>query len=208
MAEALPLTYAPACSAGNDVEHGEEACSVCLAVMCGEEKVMHLSCGHTFHCACISSWLLHQQASAKEMSCPVCRGAASPRQCCENAWTELDLKSQPRENKDPTSEELVRRAAARDRSGLRLYLLVLTACVAVVVLLGSSSLGEYSQQMGGSGSSSEGVIVGGRIVCKRIRCRASTTRVSVAEWQLMGNRMTQTHPYRRPDLSGRYWAND
>jgi hypothetical protein len=188
MPEAVPLASAPAaCSAGNDVELGEEACSVCLAVMCGEEKVLHLCCGHTFHCSCISSWLLHQQASAKETSCPVCRGAAHPRECCDNAWTELDLKSQPRANNEPTSEQLLRRASARNRSGVRLYLLVLMACVAIVMLLG----GESSQQMDGSSSSSEDVhdtgwphrvrtVYGGRT-------EHNTDAAGVEEWQLMGN---------------------
>ena len=188
MAEALPLTYAPECSAGNDVEHGEEACSICLAVMCGEEKVLHLSCGHTFHCACISSWLLHQHASAKEISCPVCRGAASPRQCCEDAWTELDLKSQPRTNEELTGEELIRRASARDRSGLGLYLLILIACVAIVVLSGSGSVGEHTD---GSSSSSEGVHSAGWPHRVRTvyggRTEHDTDAASVAEWQLMGN---------------------
>lgn len=191
MPEAVPLASAPACSAGNDVELGEEACSVCLAVMCGEEKVLHLCCGHTFHCSCISSWLLHQQASAKETSCPVCRGAAYPRECCENAWTELDLKLQPRADKEPTSEELVRRASASNRSGPRLYLLVLMACVAIVVLLSGSSIGEYIQQMDGSGSSPEDVddtgwphrvrtVYGGRT-------EHNTDGAGAEEWQLMGN---------------------
>ena len=116
---------------GHDAELGEgsdqEACAVCLATMCGEETVLHLKCGHTFHCPCIGSWFRHQQSSTKAATCPVCRADAAPRECCKRAWTELSLTTQP--NKEPSSEALVRRAATDNRSGPRLYLLVLLLCV-------------------------------------------------------------------------------
>ena len=129
--EAVPmLAGGLLCSVGHDAELGEgseEACAVCLATMCAEETVLHLKCGHTFHCPCISSWLRHQQSSTKAATCPVCRADAAPRECCKRAWTELSLTTQP--NKEPSSEALVRRAAADNWSGPRLYLLVLILCV-------------------------------------------------------------------------------
>ena len=156
--EAVPmLAGAKLCSVGHDVELGEgsdEACAVCLAAMCGGETVLHLKCGHTFHCACIGSWLRHQQLSIKAPTCPVCRADAAPRECCKRTWTdELSLTTQP--NKEPSSEVLVRRAAAEHRRGPRLYLLVLILCVAIVVW-GSSGISLYDlPQMDGSSSSSE-----------------------------------------------------
>ena len=146
------------CSVGHDAELGEgseEACAVCLAAMCGKETVLHLKCGHTFHCPCISSWLRHQQSSTKAATCPVCRADAAPRECCKRAWTELSLTTQP--NKDPpSSEALVRRAAADNRSGPRMYLVVLIICVAIVVwAFGGISLDGLAQMDGSSSSSEE-----------------------------------------------------
>ena len=150
----------PPCSARNhDVELGErpeeEACAICLATMDGEEDVVqqHLRCGHTFHHACISSWIRHQQSSARVGTCPVCRATAAPRECCERGWTELGLLSR-HPHKGPTSETLVRSASANSRNGPKLYLLLLLVLLVVAVLIDRAFAGDRLPWADGNDSSS------------------------------------------------------
>ena len=60
-----------------------KSCSVCLEEYISNDKLLILSCKHTFHKACIVPWLTERQST-----CPLCKSAVNPTNHDDNDGTE------------------------------------------------------------------------------------------------------------------------
>ena len=78
---------------------GTESCTICLDKLKPAVQVRTLACGHTYHTACIDSWLQHSHVVPRQICC-LCKYDC--RRLVED--TEAALVSSPKSMPDPLSE--------------------------------------------------------------------------------------------------------
>lgn len=105
-------------------------CSICYDAITAATGKVDLSCSHTFHFSCLTTWFTAQQDKELSQSCPCCRhesnehekmpaAATADDESDEESDEESDDESDDDEYESMSEEEAIYLAAARERASMR-----------------------------------------------------------------------------------------
>lgn len=100
-------------------------CSICYDQITASTGKVELSCSHSYHFSCLTSWFKTQAGNSIEQSCPCCRHVSNEHETMkvtvddESEDDESESESES-ETEELTEQEAIDLAAAQERASMRI----------------------------------------------------------------------------------------
>ena len=101
-------------------------CSICYDAITASTGKVELSCSHSYHFSCLTSWFKTQAGNSIEQSCPCCRHVSNEHETMkvtvddESDESEDDETESESESEELTEQEAIDLAAAQERASMRI----------------------------------------------------------------------------------------